>query len=201
MVSFRIWSAIFAAPWLQSIKRFLTSKGINSSDDFVEKRYLMVDKKRKKGTYHQHFLYSKYSISLLRIYYKFYQEGVKIVPRDVKMTPTLLLHLYIGDGSLEPNRLMLLTECFTREDNEYIIDLLREELGILFKLKYTKKANNKVYPRIQITNLKDITRFFQYLEKAPREKVKLAKSVFPWKFDRNMTKYCALYDKNYEKVL
>jgi len=54
------------------------------------------------------------------IRYKWYPNGKKIIPEDVKFTNLMLLHWYLGDGNYNPeNGVTLCTDCFDQESIEF----------------------------------------------------------------------------------
>jgi len=58
-------------------------------------------------------------------YYKWYQNGVKHIPEDLKITPIVCLIWYIGDGCIcnlnRTQSIKLSTQCFTKEEQERIL--------------------------------------------------------------------------------
>ncbi|MBA7579118.1 hypothetical protein ES695_09260 [Candidatus Atribacteria bacterium 1244-E10-H5-B2] len=81
---------------------------------------------------------------LLPIYKKWYPEGKKIIPKDIKLTPLTCRQWYIGDGCLingkNRNPHISLATCgFIISDVEYLIKQLNE-LG--FKATRWKASNN-----------------------------------------------------------
>jgi LAGLIDADG DNA endonuclease family len=52
----------------------------------------------KYGTYWK--LWSKASVSFTDLFADFYPQGIKLIPANLQLTPKLLLHWYLGDGSL-----------------------------------------------------------------------------------------------------
>lgn len=78
---------------------------------------------------------------------KWYDEN-KIIPSDIEITPTCLLHWYLGDGSINGNiGLKLCTQGFTIKDNNYLIQKLNK-LDFCAKLGYDNQIfvpNKRVY--------------------------------------------------------
>lgn len=58
-------------------------------------------------------------------YSKWYQNGIKHIPKDLKLTPIVCLIWYIGDGCICNNKrtqnIKLATQCFTKEEQEKIL--------------------------------------------------------------------------------
>jgi len=60
------------------------------------------------------------------------RKYIKIIPTDITVTPTCLLHWYIGDGSNKKNGgARLCTNGFTYGEIEFLRVKLKEDLGIL----------------------------------------------------------------------
>jgi 16S rRNA G966 N2-methylase RsmD len=76
---------------------------------------------------------------------RWYIDGKKLVPKDIKLTPLSLKLWYYGDGTLINNRISnscvvrLSTDGFTQEDVEFLI----EQLKTLFGIK-SKNANGRI---------------------------------------------------------
>jgi len=94
----------------------------------------------------------------------------KIVPKDIKLTPLTIAYWYMGDGSLmynTPNKrkkkfyyIQLCTECFNKDDQDFLVGKLNKTLGLHFILQrfrntyriFNKKQNEvkdflfKMYP-------------------------------------------------------
>ena len=81
---------------------------------------------------------------LLLLERKWYKKGekrrIKIVPSDLKLTPTTLLFWYLGDGSLIRRKddtarvphISLATNSFSKEEVEFLKNRLKEDLGLNF---------------------------------------------------------------------
>lgn len=99
----------------------------------------------------------------LQLYYKRwypkYNGYKKIVPKDIKITPELLLHWFLDDGSSYLRKrkgsykkqivIVFCSESFSKEDNEFLCF----EMKKIFGLKATTRKNirnNKEYWRIYI---------------------------------------------------
>jgi hypothetical protein len=81
---------------------------------------------------------------------RWYPQGIKIIPKDFKITPLSLYHWYIGDGSFfqdhRERKIILYTNGFTKED----VDWVREQflkIDVKFNLNLRKFKNyDKLYP-------------------------------------------------------
>jgi len=81
-------------------------------------------------------LSSKRDLFLTEQRKRWYPDGKKIVPLDIKLSKELLLWWYLGDGHLERKkarpayrRVVLCTDCFEESELDFLIRLLRKELG------------------------------------------------------------------------
>jgi len=67
----------------------------------------------------------------LPIRQQFYPEGVKVIPEDLRLTPTVCLYWFLGDGNRTRKAgLRLATNCFTAADIDFTIDKF-EDLDIV----------------------------------------------------------------------
>ena len=112
----------------------------------------------------------------------FYRDNRKILTKDIllKLThPIGLTCLYLDDGSLlisHNNRrsnkyyiqpeITLSTFCFTKEENQLLIQHISETFGVSFKLK--KHPHGHGY-RIRITNLGEISKFIEIVSPYVKE--------------------------------
>ena len=92
---------------------------------------------------------------------RWYKEEQKRVPRDIEITPIVLLHWFLCDGSLgyaweELVRVTLSSQSFPHEDVEYLRDKL-SQIGIF-------TWNDKGRIQVQKTS---IPRFFEYIPVSP----------------------------------
>ena len=84
---------------------------------------------------------------------RWYPEGCKIIPSDLRITPTTLAHWHWGDGTISNYgyTISLCTDSFSKDDVLFLIDLLKKDLGI--HSAFTNKQ--KKYPRINIYRKQD----------------------------------------------
>jgi len=113
-------------------------------NNWIDKRYCPICK--------EHYLYRK------------------VIPKDIKLSPTVIRQWYIGDGCLqrlhgEIKRIILCTDSLLREDNLILIKLLKNTFGINSNLIYQK---NKDGYRLRIRK-SDMYKFFEYIGKCPEE--------------------------------
>jgi hypothetical protein len=114
--------------------------------------------KKKDGNI-SYFINSQAGNVFTELRKKWYPNGIKIVPKDIEINKTVLLHWYLGDGTLNNQvGVILCTDCFSKEDNLFLIDKLNQyDLEV-----YLKKDNN----RIVIPN-KRVFEFFNLIGVSP----------------------------------
>lgn len=81
------------------------------------------------------WFYHTHSYTALRpVYDRWYQNGVKVVPQDLKLTPQMALHWYLGDGYLIIDKrcnnpitgVRLSTDCFTLAEVAFLAEQLAQ---------------------------------------------------------------------------
>jgi hypothetical protein len=92
------------------------------------------------------------STTLFNEYYRWYKDGVKIIPEDIKLTPLFCYWWYVMDGYISStNTIILCTESFTIKDLEFIqilfnkIDIyptINNRNRLLFSSQESKKFFN-----------------------------------------------------------
>jgi len=96
-----------------------------------------------------------------RLRRRWYREGRKVVPGDLRMSAEFALHWFLCDGACSVNRgrghLILCTDSFTREEVEFLRSLLAQ-VGIESRLLASKRIRVR-----QIT----IDRFYEYVGECP----------------------------------
>jgi len=113
-------------------------------------------------------------------YKKINGKTVKVVVRDLKLTPTTLLFWYLGDGSLirrknDPNRvpfIVLATNSFLKKDIKFLIQKLKELNLNFYPVKYKSGFTGKDCGYCLYSNTQDGTpfRFFKLIDfKCPKQ--------------------------------
>jgi len=113
-------------------------------------------------------------LSLRRKWYKRCNNKIiKTLPNDLKITPTILLFWYLGDGSLirrknDQNRvptIVLATNCFSKEDIEFLIKKLKYSNLNFYPVKYKSGFTGKECGYCLYSNTQDGTpyRFFKFM--------------------------------------
>jgi hypothetical protein len=114
------------------------------------------------------------SPDLLPYYNKWYIDGIKVIPKDLEITRSMLLHEYLGDGYIrkeqskngekEYQHAVLCTDCFAESDLELFIQKLKE-VGIESYIKH-HKYNPRKHPRVCIRR-RSMDKFFEYIGECP----------------------------------
>ena len=126
------------------------------------------------------------SVQLFKIWQLWYiQKGttnIKVLPRNLpEITPNILLHWYIGDGTLSGSDFSLSTHNFTYLENLKLRDYL-STVGITSSVK---QKNNNYFLRLS-NSQSNVETFFNYISKA--KLYNNAKDLFPYKFDKKIKK-------------
>jgi len=187
---FRIVAAIAERNWINHISQIFIDNGYPAKYSEYETYEFIDFKKIVKELVWKSHLQSKKSVQMAKFLQKWYPEGIKIVPRDIILSPTSMLHWHIGDGSAGKYLVALYTNNFTVEDVKFLTQLISKTIGINSQVYMKKDTDNpeKEYPIIGITHQKNISKFFDYLDFAHPTSLKIAKKEFPWKFDTNLRK-------------
>jgi LAGLIDADG DNA endonuclease family len=103
---------------------------------------------------------------------KWYSNGEKIVPRDLKLTPLICAIWFCDDGSIiyvgknkTGRRISLYTDNFSKKEVIFLRKLLKSNLGILFRMtrkKSMEDPNKGFY--LYIDNKYDIHKFVMYIK-------------------------------------
>jgi len=100
---------------------------------------------------------SRSYIELARVRKRWYPNGSKRIPLDIRITPVVLMNWYTGDGCLRESANLLATGEQTRENLSPVVNKLKK-IGIECTINSLG---------IRIKN-KSMDRFFKYLSKAER---------------------------------
>lgn len=174
--SFVLHKAIKELRWAEFIKKIFQENGyrtnlrVNEDDCFSE---------------------ANSSVQLQKIHEQWYDGKKRILPEELSLNPTKVLHWYEGDGSYnkKPNRICLNTQNFTKEEVNRLTDNLNKEIGInskFYKEQRRDGEGNKLegyYYRMWVSRNADVEKFFNYLEKADERSLEEAKKVVSHKFN------------------
>jgi len=116
--------------------------------NYDELKVYHIDDKRTGKTYHQCKFVTRSSSVFKDIYHAWYPEGIKIIPRNIKLTPLVCATWFFDDGCVTIHpitnrlRLKLSTNGFSKDDNEFLISKLKIITNEHFSLN---KSNNSIY--------------------------------------------------------
>lgn len=105
-------------------------------------------------------------------YHRWYNNNIKRVPRDIQITPTVLLHWFMDDGSayhrrpVSPTKQVIITlscECFVVDDIDFLVTCLIRDVHLPFK---RSKCNSGVGYRISLSQ-SHAQQFYSYIGKCP----------------------------------
>ena len=113
-------------------------------------RCLNIFDKRTLKYYIQYSFVTKSLPFFTEYYKKWYKNGIKIIPEDLKLTSISVLFWYVGDGELEKKYgyIKLHTNCFSYSESSRLVKLLD------FSSKVVKKENKFIItiPRVMVND-------------------------------------------------
>lgn len=146
--------------WLDKIRKDFLEFGILSN---AEERYIgdrFIKNAFTKGNVYYR-LRTLFYVEFASMRYRWYPEGIKVVPDDIIMSPECVGNWYMGDGSIsrvKPNgySIGLATYGFERKNVDFLSEILNETLCIN---SYVCKNNV-----IKIGNIDCIKVFIDYIK-------------------------------------
>lgn len=126
----------------------------------------IFDKRTNKNYYNCKFS-TRYLPCLMPTYNRWYFNGKKIIPNDLKLTPLTCSIWFYDDGSLEKSKknngrlkLKLSSHSFTKEENLFLIKQMNELLSANFLIVNEKKHSYIVGADLATKNLLIILNHF-----------------------------------------
>jgi hypothetical protein len=135
---------------LEDVSKELDSIKFGKPFSYTSKPHVKSGKK-----YTSWFIKSEKNNTLLKERLRWYPNGKKIVPEDVRITHNSCYWWFIGDGYNQYGRIMLCTESFSKKENYVLIEKLKQK-G--FDANYTSRN------RISITK-SDSKKFIKWILK------------------------------------
>lgn len=194
MARFNLNISILAAPWGFHLKNIFAKQNIPLSSS-------IVNNSRTTVNYSGISIWSRYTIQFTELYNQWYPNGIKIVPRSIKITPTILLHWFLGDGFTMGSSIGFCTHSFSTFDVEFLVFLLNKNIGIHSHWRFDKSSTKSNQPILIIARQKDVKAFYDYLEKSTLGTLSIAKELFPWKFDGKIRKRDVMRTSRYLEAL
>lgn len=122
------------------IDYIISETNLNLSKKFNKEKEFYYKNKKYKSKKNFYFK-SKSSVSFTNYKKLWYKNRIKVVPENIKITPTVLLHWYLGDGSISrENGITLCTDSFSSESINYLM----YELSNLKFLPMLNYLNNRI---------------------------------------------------------
>lgn len=109
--------------------------------------------KRTNKTYTNYTICSRSFPELTELKKKWYPNGIKIIPKDIILTPETCYWWYLGDGSSGNSSLILCTNGFTEKDVKFIANKIPVECAV-----YTTQG-----PMINIIKRKERRKFLDFI--------------------------------------
>lgn len=124
---------------------------------------------RTNKTYYRSMLRTYTNLGFTKEYNKWYLDGVKHLPLDLKLTPLTCLIWYIGDGGIchgqRTENIKLSTQCFSKEEQEAILlPQLKNFEASLMKADINSAGKQQYYIYIPHRKEKD---FLNYIGECP----------------------------------
>lgn len=126
------------------------------------------DNRTNKFYYHSKI--RTYSLDIFtKEYDKWYKDGCKHIPQDIKLTPLMCLIWYIGDGcichSKNTQNIKLATQCFSKEEQQKVlIPQLKNFEAKLMKADVSKDGRQQYFIYIPRRKIK---KFLDYIGPCP----------------------------------
>lgn len=114
--------------WLHQVQDQLTQVGSKSKLHPIPPRVRVIEGREvrsKEAT----LLYTPCYVRLKKERKRWYPKGKRLVPRDLKLTPSVLAHWFSGDGTFDHSSgsLFFCTNGFIQEDTEFLTQLLVQQ--------------------------------------------------------------------------
>ena len=145
--------------------------------NYASNEYIKYRKRYDKRTdkFYEVYEYNSIASPTFTVEYnKWYFDGIKHIPTDLKLTPLMCKVWYLGDGSLinykncNSQRLMLYTNGFNKKELEDIILPQLKHFNAVLQKMNKEKMDDTGYA-IRIGAKEDIIKFIEYIGKCPFE--------------------------------
>lgn len=155
-------------------------------------------------TNHEYIHYSFKTLSnpiFTEVYHKWYQNGIKNIPNNLKLNSLICLIWYIGDGGIcnlkRTQCIKLSTHCFSKEDQENILlPQLSQFEAKLMKADVGKNNEQQYFIYIPRRKIKD---FLNYIGDCPFDDYqykwayKEYKNAMPTNHTAHESEFCDMY--------
>jgi hypothetical protein len=117
--------------WLQQVKRSFDSMGVRSRIISISPKFDKTIEGRPVQEQPSFLLYTTVCDEFRELRRAWYpNDGVKRIPKDLRLDPVSLTHWMCGDGSRGSPGFTFYTNGFLEEDVDFLILRLQEDLGI-----------------------------------------------------------------------
>jgi len=132
--------------WATIIKNDLLTFGIESTSTSTKQFSKQYNK-----FYYGFSLQTKTYVEFYDFYTRWYPNGIKIVPKDIELTPIVLKNWFLGDGSQAKSGKGIKIKISSEGFDINSVELLKEKLFILgFDFKITKDRDLYLYKQEQV---------------------------------------------------
>jgi hypothetical protein len=127
-----------------------------------------IYKYKHKGKAASYHITSLTSPTFTKLYNQWYLNRIKHVLINIKLTPIIIKHWYLGDGHLcKKNKIITLcTHCFLKKEQKKILLPQLNKLGFEAKLYKRKQKNGKIQWYIRIPH-RNVYKFIKYIGPCP----------------------------------
>lgn len=116
--------------WLDQVKNLLSQVGSESRIIPIPSKERVLDGRVIKSS-GGGLLYTPAYVEMQTQRRRWYPEGTKVIPLDLKLTPMCLAQWFAGDGTYDKTgTLLLCTQSFTRTEVEFLARRFQEDLGV-----------------------------------------------------------------------
>jgi hypothetical protein len=147
--------------WLNKIQKDLEKYNIKSSIITVHQKERYI-RGKKYPECNAKYLQTRGYPQFIYLLNKWYDNRIKIIPKNINITPQFMANWYMGDGSLskwnDRKKIIFHTEGFNESEVKSFILYLNKKLNIHFTLSH---KDNK--PVIQLATKKDINTLLKYM--------------------------------------
>lgn len=146
--------------WIVANTKTFSTCNINNYD---------VYDKRTKKAYHRSVIKSYSNVLLTERRQLWYPEGKKIIPRNLCLSPELVLRWYMDDGTYHSKGIYLCTNGYSFEDNQYLQNELSVVTGCVVNIhKHSKNSFRLFIPKGgKISPSNNYKKFLDYIRTCP----------------------------------
>lgn len=145
--------------WVEQVASLLAAVGAESRIIPIPPKIKEIEGRVVQGK-SAHVLYTPAYVEMQGERRRWYPDGMKVIPRDLLLTPTSLAHWFCGDGTFsQDGSLDFCTNGFTEEDVTFLSERLLHDLGIVSNLAKTPRPGQfkvQVARRDEAVKVRDI---------------------------------------------